>query len=41
MIISPDTYIEERKNKSYKELIIERDKILKDIYTYENCINNK
>ena len=41
MMISPDTYIEKRKNKSYKELIIERDKLLKDIYNYENSINNK
>lgn len=41
MMISLDTYIEERKNKSYKELIIERDKLLKDIYNYENSINNK
>lgn len=41
MMISIDTYIDERKNKSYKELIIERDKLLKDIYNYENSINNK
>ena len=41
MMISPDTYIDERKNKSYKKLIIEWDKLLKDIYNYENSINNK
>lgn len=34
MMISPDTYIEERKNESYKELIIERDRLLEDIYNY-------
>lgn len=36
MMISPETYIDELKNKTYKELIKEKDKLLKEISDFEN-----
>ena len=40
MMISPYSYIEEQKNKNYKQLIKERDKLLKEIYEFENNQSN-
>ena len=36
MMISPDSYIDEFKSKNYKELIKEKDKLLKEISDFEN-----
>ncbi len=36
MMISPDWYIEDKKDKKYKELLIEKDKLLKEINDFEN-----
>lgn len=36
MMISPKGYIEEQKNKTYKELLKERDSLLKEIEKFEN-----
>ena len=36
MMISPDWYIEDIKDKKYKELLIEKDKLLKEINDFEN-----
>lgn len=36
MMISPDSYIDEFKNKKYKELVVERNKLLKEISDFEN-----
>lgn len=36
MMISPEWYIDEQKIKQYKELIKERDKLLKEIVNFEN-----
>jgi len=40
MMISPDYYVKTLKNKSYKQLLIERNKLLNDIYSFENESNN-
>ncbi len=36
MMISPEGYIEELKGKTYKELLKERDDLLKEIQKFEN-----
>ena len=36
MMISPDSYIDELKDKTYKELIKEKNKLLKEISDFEN-----
>lgn len=36
MMISPEAYIDELKNITYKELIKEKDKLLKEISDFEN-----
>ena len=36
MMISPESYIDELKNKTYKELIKEKNKLLKEISDFEN-----
>ena len=36
MMISPNCYIDEIKHKSYKELLEERNVLLKSIYLFEN-----
>lgn len=36
MMISPESYIDELKSKTYKELIEEKDKLLKEIFDFEN-----
>ena len=36
MMISPDSYIDELKNKNYKELIKEKNKLLKEISDFES-----
>ena len=36
MMISPESYIDELKNKTYKELLKEKDKLLKEISDFEN-----
>ncbi len=36
MMISPESYIDELKNKTYKELIEEKNKLLKEISDFEN-----
>ena len=36
MMISPDWYVEDKKDKKYKELLVERDKLLKEIKDFEN-----
>ena len=36
MMISPEAYIDELKNKTYKELIKEKNKLLKEISDFEN-----
>lgn len=35
MMINPKTYIEEQENKSYEELLKERDMLLKEIQDFE------
>lgn len=35
MMISPNCYIDEIKDKSYKELLKEREELLKAIYSFE------
>lgn len=35
MMMSPEMYIEEFKNKSYSELLVERNNLIKDITDYE------
>ena len=35
MMISPETYIDELKNKTYKELIKEKNKLLKELLYME------
>ena len=40
MMIIPDYYVKTLKNKSYKQLLIERNKLLNDIYSFENESNN-
>lgn len=36
MMISPISFINERKNLSYEELLLERDKLIEDIRAFEN-----
>lgn len=36
MMISPEAYIDELKNETYKELIKEKNKLLKEILDFEN-----
>lgn len=36
MMISPESYIDELKNKTYKELIEGKNKLLKEISDFEN-----
>ena len=36
MMISPESYNDELKNKNYKELIKEKNKLLKEISDFEN-----
>lgn len=36
MMISPESYIDELKDKTYKELIKEKNKLLKEISDFEN-----
>lgn len=36
MMISPNCYIDELKDKSYKELLKERKELLEAIYSFEN-----
>ena len=36
MMISPNCYIDELKDKSYKELLRERKELLEAIYSFEN-----
>lgn len=36
MMISPESYIDELKSKTYKELIKEKNKLLKEISDFEN-----
>ena len=36
MMISPQLYVEEVANKSYNELLIERDELIKKICDFEN-----
>lgn len=36
MMISPASYIDSQKEKKYKELLEERNKLLSDIYKFEN-----
>lgn len=35
-MISPQLYVEKLANKSYHELLVERDELLKKIYEFEN-----
>lgn len=35
MMISPEMYVEELKEKSYKELLEKREELLKKIYSFE------
>ena len=39
MMISPKTFIENLKDKSYSELLEEREKLLNDIYSFEKRPN--
>ena len=39
MMISPETFIENLKDKSYSELLYERENLLKKIYSFENGQN--
>ena len=39
MMISPEGYLEEIKNKSYNELLIERSELLKEIMDFEKNNN--
>jgi len=42
MMISPQSFIKEFKNKSYKELLEERENLLRSIYEFEkNGVDNK
>lgn len=36
MMQSPKGYIESHKEKTYKELLVERKELLKEIYSFEN-----
>ena len=36
MMISPESYVDELKDKSYKELLKNREELLECIYTFEN-----
>ncbi len=36
MMISPDWYIEEQKDKKYKDLLKEKEKLLKEIKAFED-----
>ena len=36
MMQSPKGYIENHKEKTYKELLVEREELLKEIYSFEN-----
>ncbi len=36
MMMSPEVYIDEQKNKSYDELLKEKERLVKDIEQYEN-----
>jgi len=36
MMISPESFIEEHKNKSYKELLLIRDELMSEISAFEN-----
>ena len=38
MMISPQSYIEQQKDKSYEELIKERDRLIKDVRYFEKHI---
>ena len=35
MMISPESFIEEHKNKSYKELLAVRDELMSEIIAFE------
>ena len=35
MMISPQSYMEQQKDKSYEELIKERDRLIKDVRYFE------
>lgn len=39
MMVSPETFIENLKGKSYNELLEEREKLLNDIYSFEKKQN--
>ena len=39
MMISPESYLEEIKNKSYNELLIERSELLNEILDFEKNAN--
>lgn len=39
MMISPETFIDNLKDKSYSELLEEREKLLNDIYSFEKKPN--
>ena len=36
MMVSPEFYVEELKDKSYKELLKKREELLEGIYAFEN-----
>ena len=36
MMISPDAFIEEQKDKTYQELLAERNKLIREIKQYES-----
>ena len=40
-MISPEVYIEEQKNKSYEELLVERDRLISDIKQFEGDEKNE
>ena len=40
-MISPEVYIEEQKNKSYEELLAERDRLISDIKQFEGGEKNE
>ena len=41
MMISPKTYIEEQKDKTYEELIKERDRLIKEVRYFEKHIEKE
>ena len=36
MMISPEIFIEEQKDKTYQELLVERNKLIREIKQYES-----